>query len=111
MKIACRWPGGIDLLLVRTNAPNQTIKLAGPKGSMSVLPPFMQKGRPSRNAATLTQTAMADTVKTLMDTVSDEYDPRQYGVTEVPYDFWNAWFALNRDNDIVVYDMVFSLEG
>lgn len=109
-RVACRWPGGMVLALPRASGNHVTFFVNGPPGQPSVLPPLMRKEAPSRAAAHRMHKAVVDTVKSLSDSVDDDYPAHKVGVTDVPGDFWNEWFKANQTFDVVTKDIVFSLE-
>jgi hypothetical protein len=110
MRIACRWPGGITLALPRKSGNHVTFFIAGPPGEPSIVPDLNNGKPPSRNVATDAHKRVADTVRRMIDTVGSDYAPHEYGVTDVPGDFWNEWLRQNAGFDIVTQEMVFALE-
>lgn len=110
MKVACRWPGGMTLMIPgKLGGPHRTFRLAGPPGVPSVLPVAMTKGAPSRNSATHIQRSVLDTVKRLSETAHGEYHVREYGITEIPGDFWHEWAAIHEKHDVITKRMVYAL--
>jgi hypothetical protein len=108
-KIACRWPGGTTLAVFRPGAEPITVKLNGPPGEPSLFPQE-NRVRPSLKVAALAHKRVVDTVKRMQDSAGEEFIHLQdYGVTEVPGSFWNAWLEANREFDIVKQRMVFAL--
>lgn len=90
-------------------SPHKTVRLNGPPGQPSVLPVAMMRGAPSRNAAHRAQRSVLDTVKRLQDTNHGDYNVHEYGLTDVPGDFWAAWRAIHEKNDVITKKMVFAL--
>lgn len=109
MKIACRWPGGHNLVLTRPNGQHIVIHLNGPPGGPTMMP-FDMRDRPSREAAHLLHKRVLDTVKRLKLSAGNAFAPDEYATTDVSGQFWNEWYAKNKDFDIVKDRMVFSLE-
>lgn len=109
-KIACRWPGGMTLAVLRPGGvPALTFRVDGPPGQPVILTAEEEKRPPSRYAATAIQKTVVDTVKRLQKSAGGDYDPTDYGVTDIPGDFWAAWYAQNRTLDVVMHEMVFEL--
>ena len=108
-KIACRWPGGMDVALLRHSTQPIVIHLNGPVGEPSLLPPSTSVKPPSRDAATLLHKRVADTVKRMQDTAHEDFGPPDYGVTDIPGPFWAEWYDNHRDLDVVTCRMVFAL--
>lgn len=107
--IACRWPGGMTLALMRpAGVPPLTVTLAGPPGVPSLLPPET-KEPPSRHAATMLHKTVVDTVRRMQESSSRDHEPTEYGVTEVSGAFWSEWQAQNAGFDVVRHRMVFEL--
>lgn len=107
MKIACRWPGGMDLALHRGKLPPLIMTLTGPPGSKRarLAPSF----KVSREAAGSHSNFIQKTMVALRKTIGDEYTPRDYGVTEVSDAYWAAWYEANQHLDVVQCRIVFPL--
>ena len=108
MRVACRFPGGMTIAVMRPHGDPLTIRLAGPPGKPSVLPPAT-KDPPSRYAATLLHKQVADTVHRMKETSGLVHEAVDYGVTDVSPAFWNEWFTQNYNFDVVRHKMVFAL--
>ncbi len=108
MRVACRWPGGMTIAVMRPHGDPLTVRLTGPPGKPSVLPPAT-KDPPSRYAATLLHKQVADTVHRMKETSGFTHEASDYGVTDVSNAFWNAYLEQNSTFDAVRHKMVFAL--
>lgn len=103
MRIACRWPGGMDILIPKTR---YVVHLNGPRG-VPTIQSILGRSAPSLRVATAAQKAVADTIKRLESTKDGPYASNEYGVTDVPDHLWNAWHAAHVEMDAVKLNMVF----
>lgn len=111
MKIACRFPGGMTIMTPGVlGAPHRIVRLDGPPNAPSALPPARSRGIPAVTAAASIRKSVAAALTSITDTADGPHGPHDYGVTEVPGDFWAAWLAQNREFDVVKKRMVFALE-
>jgi hypothetical protein len=99
----------MTIAVMRSHGNPLTVRLEGPPGKPSVLPPATKDRPPSHYAATLLHQQVADTVKRMQDTAGLLHTATDYGVTDVPETFWNAWLEQNSNFDVIRYKMVFPL--
>ncbi len=110
MKVACRFPGGMTIAVMRPHGNPLTVRLNGPSGTPPVLPPPTSiKSLPSHYVATALHKKVVNTVKQLQDTSALEFSASDYGVTDVAGSFWNAYLAQNSEFDVIRHKMVFPL--
>lgn len=93
----------MDILIPRFN---RTIHLNGPRGIPTIVP-AMGKSAPSLRVATAAQKAIADTIKRLSDTAGGEFYGHEYGVTDVPSHFWEAFRASHEKADVITKKIAF----
>lgn len=109
MRVACRWPGYHDLVVNRPNGQTPLVKrLNGAPGAPTMLPSVL-RDRPSREAASLLNKNVVDTVKKLKMSSDNDFEASEYGVTDVPDAFWHMWHHQNKDFDVVKHKFVFAL--
>src|SRR5258705_13542925 len=99
MQIACRWPGGHNMVVPRPDAPPMVIHLNGPVGESVLLKPINMARPPSADVATLAQKRVADTVRRMQDSAGNQFGPSDYGGTGVSGQFGNEWDAQDKDFD------------
>ncbi len=94
---------------MRPDVPPVVIRLNGPAGEPALIQTINMARPPSQDVATLAQKRVVDTMKRMQDTVDDAFGFADYGVTEISGQFWNEWYAQNKDYDIVTQRVVFAL--
>lgn len=93
-------------LLIAGSNPVRTFFVSGPPGQPTLMSPVV-RGAPSRNAAALAAKQVVDTMQAMRTTAED---PNALcSVTDVPADFWIAWYAQNEDNEVCTYRLVYPL--
>ena len=108
MRVACRWPGGMDLALPRgAGVPPLVVTLQGPPGTAR--PPLARNFVASREPAGALRSSVDKTLRQLRETAADEFTQRDYGVTEVHDAQWLQWYETHKTLSVVLDRIVFAL--
>src|SRR5712691_4174688 len=98
-QVACRWPGGMIIALIRMGAPPSTVTLAGPHGVLPIAPSARAGLPTSREPAVRLMQGVRDAARRLAETADDEFTQQDYGMTEVSGAFWEQWLVANAETD------------
>ena len=114
-RVACRWPGGINLHIKKTGVPGSRwpqFWLVGPAPGPDV-PNVMrnaQKALKSPGAALLLKEAHRQHLKRMEGTKDLPLHQMQYVENSVPDTFWQAWLAQQGNTHTHLHKLVFEIK-
>jgi hypothetical protein len=114
-RVACRWPGGINLHIKKTGLPTNRwpqFQLMGPAPGPNVPDVMKNANRALRSpaAAQLLRKAHQDHIKHMAATRDHPLHQMQYVENNVPDSFWHAWLAQHGHTDTHVHKLVFEIK-
>lgn len=107
--IACRWPGGTNLVLKKNDLKHVVVHVNGPPGSPQETPVGGGNPLKSRHAALGMHKRILDTLDRMKGSKEHPIERMNYVVTEVNDQFWSAWYEQNEKYDLVQHKIVFAM--